>query len=892
MKGLKLVIAVLGLCIYYQSNGATLPTGFTESRIAQELNPTSMALAPDGRLFLAMKDGRVLVIRDDVLQEDPFLTVAVDNFNERGLSGIAFHPDFETNQLIYVYYTVPGENHNRISTFQGNGDFAIPGSEIILLDLDPMAGTIHNGGAMKFGPDGKLYVAVGDGADSGTAQDMAALLGKFLRLNPDGSIPPDNPFYNTQTGNSRAIYALGFRNPFTFDIQPETGRIFSNDVGGGDFEEVNEVLAGMNYGWPIIEGNLTTEVPPANYQDPVYAYSHDLGCSIIGAAFYPQSGGAFPEFYAGKYFFGDYCEGYLKVLDPDTGVILETFAEAINRPIAMVVNDQGDMYYLERAGMGGGSMQDNTSTDDGNLWKIIYTGSGAPLVTLQPESQLVAIGEEAYFSVNVSGTIPFNYQWQKDQVDISGANESFYIFSDAQLVDDGSLFRCVISNNEGSVTSQEALLQVTSNSRPLPLITQPNSTFLYQAGQTITFAGQATDPEDGNLDASALTWWIDFHHDEHTHPGLSAQSGIDNGQYMVPRVGETSDNVWYRVYLQATDSEGLSQVVYLDVFPLKSTTHLITDPPGLSLSVDGKITATPATITGVVGVTRTLEAPHVQEDQVNFYVFDEWNDGSQARFFSFDTPVEGDTLLARYQSAPLGLGDGLLGRYWSDQDQTFDGAATLTRIDSQINFDWGGGSPHSSVSDDFFTARWMGFIQPLFDAEYTFYTVSDDGVRLWINNQLIIDKWIPQPPTEWSGTITLQAGETYELLLEYYEQAGGAVMELWWSNPVTGKQLIPSTQLLRPDLVLAVPEKSHQQQLQVFPIPADEELHIRYQTNLPEDISLIVYNLNGQRVWYSESSSPNTLLEWRIDLEDWPSGIYSLRAVSNTDTKVRRFVKP
>ncbi len=871
-------------------HAASLPVGFTETRIAQELNPTTMAWAPDGRLFLAMKDGRILIVRDDVLQTDPFLEIPVDNFNERGLSGIAFHPDFETNQLLYVYYTVPGENRNRLSTFQGNGDFAIPGSENVLLNLNTMAGTIHNGGAMKFGLDGKLYVAVGDGADAGTAQDMNSLLGKFLRLNDDGSIPDDNPFYNTATGENRAIYALGFRNPFTFDIQPETGRIFSNDVGGGDFEEVNEVLAGANYGWPIIEGPITNETPPFNYEDPVYAYSHDIGCAIIGAAFYPQTGGSFPDRYQGQYFFADYCQQYIKVLDPNTGLITETFATQVNRPLAMVVDPQGNMYYLERAGMGGGSMQDNTSTEDGNLWKIIYTGSGAPLVTLQPEDQLAVVGEDATFQVSASGSTPISYQWQKDQVDLAGATESTLVYTAATMADDGALFRCIVSNGEGQDTSEEAVLTVTDNMRPVPQITMPATDFLYTAGTTISFAGSATDAEDGAIPTADLTWWIDFHHDDHTHPGLAPTAGVNSGDYQVPRVGETSDNVWYRIYLQATDSEGLTGTVYQDVFPQKTDFEIVTNPPGLQINVDGKLLTTPVTITGVIGVTRTLEAPFAQQDQNNLYVFETWDNGTSERFYTFDTEAGISTIEARYESAPLGNGDGLLAHYFSDQQETFDGAPTLIRIDPQINFNWGGGSPDASISDDFFTARWQGFVQPLFDGDYTFYTLSDDGVRLWVDDQLIIDRWMPQAPTEWTGNITLQAGVDYKIKLEYYEQQGGAVMELYWSNLFTGKELIPASQLLRPDLVLSLPPELNQS-FKIFPVPAYDELTIQWNNLALREAALSIYAVDGRQVWGNLTRSNQTALEWKVDVEHWQPGVYIARLITQKGQAVRYILK-
>ncbi|MEL6806040.1 MAG: PQQ-dependent sugar dehydrogenase, partial [Bacteroidota bacterium] len=245
IRHISLLLLLCGT--YFLALPATLPPGFAEMQIADSLNPTAMTIAPDGRLFLAQKDGRILIVRNDSLLPDPFFDLVVDETNERGLGSIALHPDFDQNPYVYIYYTVPGQNRNRISRLTANGDFAIPGSEEILLELSTMLGSIHNGGGMAFGKDGKLYVCTGDGNGGAASQSLSSFLGKVIRLNPDGSIPTDNPFYNDLDGDFRAIYATGLRNPFTMSIDPISGRIFVNDVGNGSFEEINEILPGKDY---------------------------------------------------------------------------------------------------------------------------------------------------------------------------------------------------------------------------------------------------------------------------------------------------------------------------------------------------------------------------------------------------------------------------------------------------------------------------------------------------------------------------------------------------------------------------------------------------------------------------------------------------------------------
>src|ERR1051325_7470767 len=178
-------------------NGATVPTGFTDSLVTAGLtDPTAMALAPDGRIFVCEQGGRLRVIKNGVLLSSPFLTVTVDSQGERGLLGVAFDPNFVSNQLIYVYYTVPTPAHNRVSRFIANGDVALAGSETILLELPNLStATNHNAGAIQIGPDGDLYVATGDNANGNNAQSFSTVLGKMLRITSTGAIPTDNPFF-------------------------------------------------------------------------------------------------------------------------------------------------------------------------------------------------------------------------------------------------------------------------------------------------------------------------------------------------------------------------------------------------------------------------------------------------------------------------------------------------------------------------------------------------------------------------------------------------------------------------------------------------------------------------------------------------------------------------
>lgn len=331
---------------------ATVPDGFTDAVFASGLSsPTAMAFAPDGRLFVCEQNGKLRVVKNGALLAAPFLSVAVDSSGERGLLGVAFDPNFASNQYVYVYYTTTAAPiHNRISRFRASGDTAAANSEIVIFDLDNLSGaTNHNGGAIHFGIDGKLYAAVGDNANSSNAQVLTTLHGKMLRINTDGSAPTDNPFYNQTSGRNQAIWALGLRNPFTFSFQPGASRMFINDVGQGTWEEINDGIAGSNYGWSFCEG--VCRPSDARYRDPIYAYANSSStCAITGGAFYNPPTAQFPASYVGDYFFADFCAGWIKKIDPASGNAVADFAAGISFPVDLQVSGDGSLYYLARGG--------------------------------------------------------------------------------------------------------------------------------------------------------------------------------------------------------------------------------------------------------------------------------------------------------------------------------------------------------------------------------------------------------------------------------------------------------------------------------------------------------------------------------------------------------------
>jgi glucose/arabinose dehydrogenase len=420
-----------------------------------------MAFAPDGRLFVCEKGGALRVIdAAGNLLTTPFLTVTVNASGERGLIGVAFDPDFANNHYVYIYYTATTPAiHNRISRFTAdtsmpaNGNVAVANSEFVLMDLEDLGSIFHNGGALHFGPDGKLYAGVGENEIKPNAQSLSNRLGKILRINTDAynSIPSDNPttfpgISGSSTGVNRAIWAVGLRNPFTFAFQPGTGRMFINDVGEGAYEEVNDGIPGSNYGWSITEGPFNPATYP-NFRNPIYSYPHSGGnpSAITGGAFYNPSILQFPSSYVGKYFFGDYARNFIRVMELSNYTAAD-FATSAASPVDVDVGPDGALYYLSVNGQvtriqATPSQAINISTrarvelnDNVLIGGFIITGNAAKKVIIRAIGPSLSqyglsdlLADPTLELHNGSGAlITSNDNWQDDQSQATQISQSGY----------------------------------------------------------------------------------------------------------------------------------------------------------------------------------------------------------------------------------------------------------------------------------------------------------------------------------------------------------------------------------------------------------------------------------------------------------------------------------
>lgn len=329
-----------------------VPEGFQVETVTTGLTgATALETLPDGRILVCEQTGTLRVIKEGRPLEQPFVTLPVDNTWERGLIGVTVDPEFPKSPYVYVCYVAKEPYpHHRISRFTAKGDVALRGSEKVLLEGDnqtKLGGNVpagHQGGGLHFGSDGTLFVGIGEQTAKTPAQRKDSFLGKILRINADGSIPSDNPFVGESEGKYGAVWAVGLRNPFTFSFSPR-GQLFANDVGG-EYEEINVVEGGVNYGWPTADHGPTDN---PQFRSPVHFYPQ---ASISGGDFAPPSP-QLPREYHGQYFFADFVHGWIHVLDPEAvgdqrNTPAAEFAAGLTRPVDLRFGVGGDLYVLLR----------------------------------------------------------------------------------------------------------------------------------------------------------------------------------------------------------------------------------------------------------------------------------------------------------------------------------------------------------------------------------------------------------------------------------------------------------------------------------------------------------------------------------------------------------------
>ena len=619
--------------------------------------PTGLAFTPDGRMLILERLGTIKVVQPGLTQVNatPFLTLSNINTaqGERGLVGITLDPDFATNGYYYVFYTADSPLRDRISRFTASGNGTVAGSEVVIWQDNVNAGFWHHGGTIAFGPDGKLYASTGDHFDqtagaNHVSQKLTSYHGKILRLNKDGTIPTDNPFYDGNGPNLDAIWAYGLRNPFRFSFDSLTGTMYIGDVGESTWEELNKGVAGANYGWPICEGTCGTN----GMTNPLYSYNHNARDASITAGFMYR-GSVFPAEYYGTYFFADYAQNWIKRLafnangtvsglinfEPSDGTADGPYGDIVD----LKIGSDGALYYVHIALDNSGNQ-----TGPGSVHRISYTANNQPpVITNATANPTNGAGPTLQVSFTAAATDPENdtltYTWDfGDTTSSPGANVSHTYQTKGR-------YTVRLSVSDATHTTLSNLITITVGTPPQVTINTPSNSATFKAGDVINFSGTATDA-DGVLTNNNYAWTVNFHHDTHVHPAAGPIIG-PSGTYTIPTSGhDYSGSTWYEFLLTVTDSNGISTTQTVGIYPQKVNLTFQTSPSGLALNFD-QLTGlvAPFVRDTLVNFQHTIQAPLTQTLNGVTYQFVSWSDGGSAQHI-LTTPATNQTYTATYQA--------------------------------------------------------------------------------------------------------------------------------------------------------------------------------------------------------------------------------------------------
>ncbi len=587
---------------------AAPPAGYEIQTIVSGLDaPTAMAVVPDGRIFVALKAGKVLIIKNSNLIVQPLLSLTdINSYGDRGLLGLTIDPDFSINgyiYLMYVYENTPGSNFSgtktsRIVRYAVVGDTVDLNTKLVLMgtvggsatnpscanfatgtDCIYSDSSSHSVGALRFGADGKLYASMGDGANfaypdpvSLRVQDPDFLSGKIFRINKDGTGPSDNPFFDGNPNSNRSkVYATGFRNPFRFNISPITNTIYVGDVGLATYEELNKINPGENYGWPCYEGSVQTPsglncLQPATQTLPFYSYTHiaPYGGAIIGGSFIRPN--AYTADAPHTMFIGDYAQNWIKkIILSNTGdqlVSVEDFEMTdANGPVDFVTGPDGIVYFI--------------SIYNGSIRKIISnTGNRPPIVSVSSNVN----GGTLPLSVNFTATSTdpdgdsLGYVWNFGDGATSTIQNPNYVFTTPGVKN----VSVTVSDGVGGVTIKNISIDA-GNQAPKIIYIKPANGVLYANNQSITASAFASDLEDGAIPESSYSWRYILHHNTHTHI-----IQVATGSTMIINTGDHQDvNVFIELELTVKDSNGLTSIKSTNLNfneNIASTTNQILNP--------------------------------------------------------------------------------------------------------------------------------------------------------------------------------------------------------------------------------------------------------------------------------------------------------------------------
>ena len=675
--------------------------------------------------------------------------------------------------------------------------------------------------------------------DLRSTADPVTLSGTVIRVDPDtGAGLPTNPAGASTRPNVRRIVAHGLRNPFRMTARPGTDEIWVGNVGWGGYEELNRMAAPTqavrNFGWPCFEGDfrqrgydaadlalcerLYAETTP--HARPYWEYAHRQplstsdtcawggGSSTSGLAFY--AGAPYPDEYDGALFFSDYSRRCIWVMPrgsdglPDRSRV-RSFAPDAAGPVDLEVSPGGELFYVDLAG--------------GTIRRIVHPGAGP---TACPEGQYLAqyydnqtldetpattacepapldhrfgagspagVGPDA-FSARWTGT--FEFPVQDTYRFTATSDDGMRVWVDGVLLlDEWRIQRATTFTATRALTagqhevrvewfdgSGDAAAQLSwaadaANAAPQPVIAAPAAGTTWRVGDTLSFSGSATDPEDGSLPAGRLSWRAVLLHcpsDCHDHT-LGTWSGVAAGSVVAP---DHEYPAHLELRLTATDSRGTTATVTRRLDPRTSALTLATHPPGLHVGLGQRTATAPVTGTFIVGGTTSVSAPSPQTLSGGSYRFQGWSDGG-GQSHNVTAGPTATTLTARFAATSCPAGQ-YRAQYFPNR--TLSGTPTSTVCEAApLARNWGAGAPAGAgVRADDFSARWEGtFAFP--GGSRTFTATGDNGIRVWLDGALIIDRWTTAGT--WQTTRTVSAGN-HVVRVDFWEGTGSANAQLSW----------------------------------------------------------------------------------------------------------------
>ena len=646
----------------YSTAATTFPSGFSQDVITSGITePTAFTFLPDGRILIAQKTGIVWVVKNGTQLTTPFINITdrVNAYWDHGLIGIAADPDFATNNYVYLLYTYEndplqynGTKTARLTRVTAVGDTASPFSEVTIVgknvgsscknlpvgaDCISSDAPTHSIGGIRFGPDKTMYGVVGDSSsynvvdpDALRAQNVDLLVGKMFHVDTAGNGLPANPYWNGDpTTNRSKVWAYGLRNPFRYSIRPGTTVPYIGDVGWDTTEEVDVAPSGGNMGWPCYEGPAQQSgyAPDPTCQSlysqgtsavvmPLISYNHNgTGAAVVGGAFY--TGTTYPSQYQGAYFYGDYARSTLSYLtvNSSNGLVSgpTSFTSGADGPVDIQMGPDGNLYYI--------------AIGTGELRRIRYTLGNTPptaVASANPTNGLspLTVNFSSAVSTDPDGN-PITFSWN-----FGDGTAASMAANPQHTYNSNGTYSAVLTVTDSSGASSTANIVITVGAiAPTPTITSPSASYLFKVGDQINFAGSATDPQDGTIVASGLSWQVILHHCPggvcHSHFFLDL-NGVAGGSFVVPDHG---DSVYFEFILTARDSAGLTGTTSISIQPQTVHFTLASNPPGAQLVYGAESGPAPLVRTVVVGSTHTIYAPSPQNNPGLTYTFTGWSDG-------------------------------------------------------------------------------------------------------------------------------------------------------------------------------------------------------------------------------------------------------------------------